>query len=235
MTEELKKPRRPRRTKKSVEKDVMDAITSVIEDVGFNHVTLKEIAFRAKIEASVFYRRYANLEELFEDYTRNYDYWLGGIAASMPKDLGDEAAFKWIMKNLVQALYKNKIMQRLLTWELCDENHVTRRTAVQRETMNQSLIQLLEQRFAGSGMDVNVLTALMISGIYYLIIHQNISKFCNVDFSSKQGQKRLIGAVDQLVSLFFSEEKHQQEKREIAQRLLEAGVSQEVIDDCIKH
>ncbi len=234
MTEELKKSRRPRRTKKSVEKDVLDAVTSLIEDVGFNHVTLKEIAIRAQIEASVFYRRYSNLEDLFDEYTRNYDYWLGGIAAGMPKDLSDEAAFKWIMQNLAQALYQNKVMQKLLIWELCDDNPVTRRTALQRETLNQSLIQLMEQRFAGSGLDMNVLTALMISGIYYLILHQHISKFCNVDFSSKQGKARLIKSIDQLVSLFFSEQKHQQEKREIAQRLLEAGVSQEVIDTCLR-
>lgn len=234
MTEEVKKTRRPRRTKKNVEKDVLDAVTSVIEDVGFGRVTLKEIALRAKIEASVFYRRYNNLEELFDNYTKKYDYWFGNIAVSMPKDLSDEDAFKWIIQNLAKELYNNKIMQRLLTWELCDENPVTRRTAIQREMLNKSLIQLLENRFEGSGLDMNVLTALCISGVYYLIMHQNISKFCDIDFSSKTGRKRLDKALDQLISLFFSELRHQQEKHQIAQRLKDAGVSQDVIDRCIE-
>lgn len=234
MAEEVKKTRRPRRTKKNVEKDVLDAVTSVIEDVGFGKVTLKEIAIRAKIEASVFYRRYNNLDELFDHYTRKYDYWFGSIALNMPKNLNDEEAFKWIIQNLAKELYNNKIMQRLLIWELCDENPVTRRTATQREALNKSLIQLLEQRFEGSGLDMNVLTALCISGVYYLILHQNISKFCDVDFSSKAGRKRLDKALDQLISLFFSELKHKQEKHQIAQRLKEAGVSQEVIERCIE-
>ncbi len=235
MAEEVKKPRRPRRTKKNVEKDVLDAVTSVIEDVGFGKVTLKEIATRAKIEASVFYRRYDNLEELFDDYTRKYDYWFMSVADNMPKNLNDEDAFKWIIQNLAKELYGNKIMQRLLIWELCDENNpVTRRTAVQREILNKSLIQLLEQRFDGSGLDMNVLTAVCISGVYYLILHQNISKFCDVDFSTKAGKKRLEKALDQLISLFFSELRHQQEKHQIAQRLREAGVSQDIIDRCIE-
>lgn len=233
MTEEVKKTRRPRRTKKNVEKDVLDAVTSVIEDFGFSKVTLKEIASRAKIEASVFYRRYNNLEELFDDYTRKYDYWFGSIALKMPKDLNDESAFKWIIQNLAKELYANKVMQRLLIWELSDENPVTRRTAVQREMLNKSLIQMMEQRFAGSGLDINVLTALCISGVYYLILHHNISNFCDVDFASRAGKKRLDKALDQLISLFFSELRHQQEKHQIAQRLKESGVSQDIIDQCI--
>lgn len=234
MNEEIKKTRRPRRTKKNVEKDVLDAVTSVIEDVGFGKVTLKEIAQRAKIEASVFYRRYNNLEELFEQYTKKYDYWFGSIAIKMPLDLNDEESFKWIIQNLAKELYDNKIMQRILMWELCDENPITRRTAVQRETLNNSLIKLLEQRFGGSGLDINALAAICISGVYYLIMHQHISKFCDVDFSTKTGKKRLENALDQLISLFFSELKHQQEKREIAQRLKDAGVSQHVIDRCVE-
>ncbi|MDD4198487.1 MAG: TetR/AcrR family transcriptional regulator, partial [Paludibacter sp.] len=222
MSEEIKKTRRPRRTKKGVEQDVLDAVTSVIEEVGFTKVTLKEIIQRAKIEASVFYRRYNKLDDLFDDYTRKYDYWFGSVSIMIPKNLNDEEAFKWIIQNLAKELYKNKIMQKILIWELCDENPVTRRTAVQRETLNTSLIQLLEQRFAGSGLDINVLTALTISGVYYLILHQHISKFCDVDFSTREGKKRLDKSLDQLVSLFFSEAKHQQEKRNIAQRLLDA-------------
>jgi len=173
------------------------------------------------------------IEELFDDYTRKYDYWFGSIAMNMPPNLSDEKSFKWIIQNLAKELYDNKIMQQLLKWELCDENPITRRTATMRESLNQSLIAVLEKRFGGTGLDINVLTALTISGVYYLIMHQEISTFCNVDFSSKKGRKRLDAALDQLISLFFSKMKHQQEIQEIAKRLEEAGVSLEIIAKCI--
>ncbi len=234
MSEKIQKPRRQRRTKANIEKDVLTAVTSMIEEVGFANVTLTGIAQRAKIEATVFYRRYANLEELFDEYTHKYDYWFGGLAEMMPTDLSDEDKFKWLLRSLTQALYKNRIMQQLLIWELSDDNAVTRRTANLRERVNESLIRLLESCFHNSGMDVNVICALMISGIYYLILHRNMSRFCDVDFSTKKGRERLENALEQVITVLFGELRKQNEKLEIAKKLRAEGVSEDIIQRCIK-
>lgn len=234
MSEKIQKPRRQRRTKANIEKDVLTAVTSMIEEVGFANVTLTGIAQRAKIEATVFYRRYANLEELFDEYTHKYDYWFGGLAEMMPTDLSDEDKFKWLLRSLTKALYKNRIMQQLLIWELSDDNAVTRRTANLRERVNESLIRLLESCFHNSGMDVNVICALMISGIYYLILHRNMSRFCDVDFSTKKGRERLENALEQVITVLFGELRKQNEKLEIAKKLRAEGVSEDIIQRCIK-
>lgn len=210
MSVAAKTPRKPRRTKAVIEQAVMDAVHSLIEEVGFNKVTLTGIAARAQIEPTVFYRRYTNLDQLFEEYTHKYDYWLAGIAELMPPDLSDEDSMKWILLNLVRALHKNRGMQQLLIWELSDDNPVTRRTATLREKINESLIRELEKRFDMTGVDMSVLAALIISGIYYLILHRNMSTFCNVDFSSKSGRDRLEKTIDQLVSILFSTLRSQQ-------------------------
>ena len=199
-----KKLRKPRRTKTAIDESVMEAVNSLIEEVGFNKVTLTGIAARAQIEPTVFYRRFSNLEELFDVFTHKYDYWLAGIAELMPQDLSDKDTMKWILLNLVRSLYKNKGMQQLLIWELSDDNPTTRRTATLRERINETLILELEKRFAKTGVDLSVLAALIISGIYYLILHRNMSTFCNVDFSSKAGRERLENTIDQLVTMMFS-------------------------------
>lgn len=233
MSENIEKKRRPRRTKVTLERDVLSAVASLIEEVGFANVTLTGVAQRAQIEATVFYRRYANLEELFDQYTHKYDYWLGNLAEMMPAGLNEEDSFKWIMRNLIIALYKNKGMQELLIWELSDDNQVTRRTAGLRELVNTPLIRLMEYTFKDSGLDMNVITALMISGIYYLILHKNRSKFCDVDFSTKKGKERLEVAVDQLAGIVFGELKRQREKLEIANKLRAEGVSEDIIRRCL--
>jgi len=233
MSENTDKTRKPRRTKATIEREVLNAASSLIEEVGFAKVTLTGIAKRAQIEPPVFYNRYANLEELFEQYVHKYDYWLGNIAEMMPSGLSDEDAFKWIFKNLIIALYKNKGMQQLLIWELSDDNPITRRTSGLRELVNEPLIRLLEQRFNGSGIDMNVISALMISGIYYLILHRNISKFCDIDFSTKKGKLRLNEGVDQLVSILFAELDKQKEKTEIANRFRAEGISEDIIIRCM--
>ncbi len=210
MSVPVKNPRKKRRTKQVIELAVMDAVHSLIEEVGFNNVTLTGIAARAQIEPTVFYRRYSNLDELFDVYSHKYDYWLAGIAELMPPDLSDEESMKWILLNLTRALHKNRGMQQMLIWELSDDNPVTRRTATLREKINESLIHELEKRFENTGVDLSVMAALLISGIYYLILHRNMSTFCNVDFSSKSGRERLEKTIDQLVSILFATMRSQQ-------------------------
>lgn len=203
MSAPVKKPRKPRRSKAAIEQAVLDAVHELIEEVGFSKVTLTGIAARAQIEPTVFYRRYSNLDELFAIYTHKYDYWLAGITELMPSNLSDEETMKWILHSLVKALYKNRGMQQLLIWELSDDNPVTRRTATLRERINDTLIKELDKKFNITGLDLNVITAMMISGIYYLILHRNMSTFCNVDFSTKAGKDRLNATIDQLVEMIF--------------------------------
>lgn len=219
MTAPSKKPRKPRRSKAVIEQAVLDAVHTLIEEVGFSKVTLTGIASRAQIEPTVFYRRYSNLDELFEIYTHKYDYWLAGIAELMPTDLSDEERMKWILLNLTRALHKNRGMQQLLIWELSDDNPVTRRTATLREKINEGLIKELESKFNMSGVDLNVLSALIISGIYYLILHRDMSTFCNVDFGTKSGRDRLENTISQLVDIIFACVRQQQHNvsKEVAQ------------------
>jgi AcrR family transcriptional regulator len=233
MSEVEKKERRKRRTKLAIEKDVLAAVSSMIEEVGFRNVTLTGVAQRAQIEPIVFYRRYTNLENLFDLYTSKFDYWLSNIADTMPSGLNDEQTFQWIMRNLIFALNKNKGMQQLLIWELSDNNSVTQKTAMNREISNQILIKVLEEKFQHTGIDINVIASLVISGIYYLILHKDISTFCNVDFSKKSGMERLEKAVDSLVSFLFSIVKMQHENLQIAERLRAEGISEHIIAKCI--
>ncbi len=233
MIENSEKSRRKRRSKNTLEIDVLNAVTSLIEEVGFANVTLTAVAQRAQIEPSVFYRRYANLDELFDQYTHKFDYWFGNIAEQIPADLNDEDIYKWLMRSLINALYKNKGMQQLLIWELSDRNPITRRTANTREMINMALIRMLEARFEGTGIDMNVISAMMISGVYYLILHKDISSFCNVDFASKKGKERFEKTIDDLSSILFSELKRRKENIEIADKLRAEGVSEEIIQKCI--
>jgi len=234
MPEEKEQKKRFRRTKIAIERDVMQAVGSLIEEVGFPNVTLTGVAERAKIEPAVFYRRYANLEELFEKYTQKYDYWLAGLAENIPKNLNELEMYSWIMDHLVQDLLKNKGMQQLLIWELSDDNVSTRRTSKLREVVNQPLLAILEHKFKGSGLDVNVICAMMISGIYYLVLHRKRSLFCSVDFNTKVGKERLRTGVRQMSQLLFAETQKQNEMLEVAERLRAEGVSEEIISKCIR-
>lgn len=229
MTESKKEQTRVRRTNAAIEKAVLNAVEELIQEIGFKNITLTGVAERAKIEPAVFYRRYASLDELFDKYTRKYDFWLGDLALQMPKDLSQRESFKWILLGLIRELYKNKVMQQLLVWELSDNNETTRRTSKLREKLNKPLVQLMEQQFSGSGIDINVISSMMIAGIYYLILHRKISTFCDVDYNTRIGKDRFNKGIEMVADIVFDKLEMYQEQLSIAQKLRDEGVSEKII------
>lgn len=231
--ENASKNKRFRRTKIAIERDVDKAITQLLSEVGFANLTIMGITERANIEPSVLYRRFSNLEEIINHYTHNYDYWFSNIADAMPKDLSHKETFRWIMINLARALFKNKAMQKLLTWELSEDNESTRRTARLREIMNEPLIRMLEMIFKDSNVDINAICAHTISGIYYSILHSERSTFCAVDFTGKKGLQRLEDALNTITDLIFSLLEKENEKQKLIEKLRAEGVSEDIINKCL--
>jgi hypothetical protein len=74
---------------------------------------------------------------------------------------------------------------------------------------------------------------MVISGVYYLILHRKRSLFCDVDFNTKKGKERLKIATDQIASLLFAQIQKANELTLIAEKLRAEGVSEEVIRKCV--
>ena len=70
---------RIRRTNFEVSRDLLDAVASLIKEVGFSRITLPAIAQKANLNISVIYRNYTNIDNLLEQYTRKFDFWLNDI------------------------------------------------------------------------------------------------------------------------------------------------------------
>lgn len=203
----ITRKRKPRRTKYTLEKDFMDAVKSVIEKDGFSKTTLASIVDRADIMPNVFYNRYNSLDELFDEYVKRYDYWLADVTVNYDlKQIADyRETFAEVLKGLADSLYTNKSMQQLLIWELAEENDITSRSAKLREANGSELIDILHNAYSAINkeVDIRVVTALLIGGIYYLILHRNRSTFCKIDFSKKEGKELLKNTIHSLTRLIF--------------------------------
>ncbi|MDD2493704.1 MAG: TetR/AcrR family transcriptional regulator [Tissierellia bacterium] len=229
-----KKQRKPRRTKFSLEKDFMDAVKSVIENEGFSKTTLAAISEKANIMPNVFYNRYNSLEELFNEYVKRYDYWLADITNTIDTNKIDDYAdlFQKILKGLIESLYPNRSMQQLLIWELAEENEITVRSARLREANAAELVNRFDEAYKliNKKIDIRVVSALFISGIYYLILHKNRSTFCNIDFSKKEGKQLLLDNIEELAKLIFGNNQKNEVLR-VAYNMKIKGIDLETIMD----
>ncbi len=231
---EEKKPRRNRRTKVTLEQDIERAAKEVIEEVGFEKTTILAISQRAQMETSVFYKRYPDLESLFDKFVRTYDYWMNDIAHIDTKNNSGVENFQNLLLALVDSVNDNTIMQKLLIWELESDNRITRRTANNRELNSAEMLDYFMDQFKDCRADFRYIGSLFTAGIYYLILHKKRSTFSTIDFNKKESINGLKENLKYIIEKIYSVpdkdvDSPSQEMIKVIKNLDKNGVSCETI------
>lgn len=225
-------PKRKRRTKGDIEEQILASAIELIEQKGFSEMTLTGLAQDAHIEPIVFYNRYKDLDGFFDELVKKYDYWFSDLTKGYEGDLFTSKGYNFILKELFTTLSENRMMQQLLKWELSAINPTTMRTAGLREFHTIPLAKSFDNLFKSSSVDITSVSALLIGGIYYLILHKDLSAFSGIDVSTKEGKEIINQTIDYLTELLFKELNPNQEIVEIAKKMKQNGIDQSVIVAC---
>lgn len=197
--------RRPRRTKADIERCIREAAEELIVEKGFSSVLLTDITRKAEIEPMVFYNRYNNMDEFYDEFVRRYDYWLTDTIKNEATSEASKENCDAIINGLCNALTVDKIMLEILRWEVSSSNDLTNRTAMFREMQNMQLVLKYKKMFIneGSPIDIAAFSALMIGGIYYLFLHKDRSTFCGLDLNDPNHIQTLQKTISQLIDMVF--------------------------------
>lgn len=224
--------KRKRRTKSDIEECIEKAAIELIEEDGFLKLAVTAITKKAKIEPVVFYNRYNNLDEFINEFVKKYDYWFSDIAKKYIRSSNKEAKYRELLQSLLKSLKGNKVMQQLLRWELAMNNEMTQRTAQFREVHTLPLAKEYKKVFLGSNVDILAISALMIGGIYYLVLHSDLATFSKIDINTTEGEERICKAIDYLSDMLFKECSAKAEIIRIAQKMKTHDIAIEIISDC---
>jgi len=216
--------KRKQRTKKDIDESINNAAIQLIEEKGFQNIAVTAIMQRAKIEPVVFYNRYDDLDNFMDEFVKKYDYWFSDIIKNIEIQENPREQYITIMHSLLDSLKENKVMQQLLRWELSTHNNTTKRTARLRELHTLPLVERYKKIFEDSSVEIDALSALIIGGIYYLVLHGDLSEFGGIDINSEEGTQRLRNAIEYLSSIFFSYLNSGSETMTIAKRMKGKGV-----------
>lgn len=216
--------RRKRRSTEDIEKAILEAAAGFIEEKGFGELTVTGIIQKASIEPVQFYRRYGDLNGFIDEYVKRFDYWFSDVAKDSDSEGDEKERYEKIVNGLLDALCDNRIMQQLLRWELSGNNETVRRTARLREFHTLPLCSRYAKVFEGSDLDIVAVAAMMIGGIYYLVLHKDLSDFGGIDLNKEAGRERIRNAVRQLSGLLFSAEGISCEAVGIARRMKKDNV-----------
>lgn len=230
------KSKKVRRTKQTLEKDLFNAAIKIVSEVGFSGLTVSLLMKETKAESQVFYNRYRNIDEFIDKFVREFDYWLTDTVAFHPEE--NTNAIKNaqnIINGLIDSLLENSCMQKLLAWELNEDNYITRRTSQNRDNNLERLIEYFEKALNGCEVNFNVGTAILIGGVYYLIIHRKMGTFNKIDFNTKEGIELLKKNISIMYSKIFDDynvNKNQiieEHTINIAKELLKNGIDPSIV------
>lgn len=162
-----------------------------------------DIVKRAKIEPIVFYNRYKNLDEFYAEFVKDYDNWISDLLRDFLKNIGSEEGYSNIIERLMNALMSDNIMTELLRWEIAEGNHITERTSRLREQGVSELIESCKAIYSREDIDLIAITAVIVAGIYYLVLHKDRAPFVGIDINTPSGKHRIINTIRTISAMMF--------------------------------
>lgn len=224
--------KRKNRTKKEIEQCIMNAAVNLIEDKGFLKLAVTSICKEAHIEPITFYKRYKDLAEFMDEFVKRYDYWFSDIVKTYSIDKDKKEKYLVLMHSLFKSLKENKCMQQLLRWELSERNGTTTRTANLREIHTLPLVNEYRELFSKTSVDIAAISSLIVGGIYYIILHNRLGHFCDIDINTEEGEERICNAIEYLSNKLFSETSISHELINIIWKMKQNNISLEIIANC---
>lgn len=230
------KARRPRRSKADIEDAIHKAAVSQIKKKGFSLALVTDIVKRAKIEPVVFYNRYKNLDEFYDTFVKDYDYWLSDLVRDSIENIDSEEAYSNVIEKILNNLLSDDIMTELLRWEVAEGNNITERTARLRTMHAVDIFRNFEEKHAGIGIDVTAVSALLVAGIYYMLLHKDRSSMIGIDINQAAGKRRIVNAIREISRLIFQEKENRQtgvdgEDADTSRRRFESSCRERVASD----
>jgi len=208
---ETQKPRKvtsgPIREKARTMRRMVAAVGKVLKKKGYPGLTIANIAIEAQVDRKLVYSYYGSLDKLVGIYLREQDYWKTKAKKQISILLKKDSISKQEMDDLLigqfDAVLQDRILQRILQWELSEPNKALRMIADEREDVGEELLKKYEVDLPNDDVDIRAIIALQTAGLYYLALHakSNGSTFCGIDLNKEEGEERIKKALSNVLDL----------------------------------
>lgn len=196
----------PKKDKERTKQKLLKAVAEVISKKGHNGLTARNVVARAGVDRRLIYDYFGGFNDLVETYLRNKDYWnslssqFQEIAQKNSAETPDEFA-KSVLLNQLEFFYNNQELQQIIRWQFSENSAVMHDLCVEREKIGSELFKATDFYFAGSDVDLRAVVALLIGGIYSLVLHSKTSDttFCEIDINTSEGMERIRKALIKII------------------------------------
>ncbi|MGC4233514.1 MAG: TetR/AcrR family transcriptional regulator [Niabella sp.] len=190
----------------------LDAVGKILRTEGFESLNIAKIAKAAGVDRKLIYVYFESLDELIATYIKNTDYWqafsdsLKELLLINKKDHGQQIA-TFIPQLQLEYLLNSQEVQKVVLWDLCEKNNILQEQSRKREKIISSIFKISDPLFNPAGIDFRAIQALLIGGIYYLVLQSvsNGSPFCGININKNLDKIRINKAIEYLVNIVYRE------------------------------
>lgn len=200
--------------KERTKQKFVDAVGKIIRTKGYTALGINKIAEVAGVNKKLIYVYFGGVNKLIETYIKQQDYWMSSsldnesLVKEHSEDYAERLAPALLIKQF-EHIFKNKEIQKILTWEIVEKNKLMRKIADERELLGSELFKLTDPLFKNTNIDLRASYAIMVAGIYYLILHSSVngSTFCEIDISKEDDRRRIFKELNRMITSVYNEAK----------------------------
>lgn len=182
------------------------AVGTVIKTKGYSGLTATNIAKAAGLNRRLITLYFDSLEDLIETYVRGKDYWVaasGDAAEMIAGNKGDSTReiLECLLTNQLDYFYQNEEMQKIVLWQISESTQIMKEICEERELLSKVFFSLSDKELKDRDIDLRAISALLVAGIYYLVLHAKSTDtfFCEIDLKTAKGIERIKNAVKVLL------------------------------------
>lgn len=191
---------------KQTEKNIIEAVSSIILTEGFPKLGINRIAKVAGCDKVLIYRYFGGLEGLISRWAKENDYYYFAIDMFKEKINSSDDMRSVAKELLIQQLRfirESRMMQELILWELSG-NGTFDYIRDAREKKGYEIQQMFERRLGIENSDAKYYVTILMAAINYLVLFARTSDMYNgVDFSSEETWPKIEAAICNYIDIIF--------------------------------
>lgn len=187
------------------QRDLLDAVGRILSEQGFRGLKTNEIARHIGKDKNLIRYYFENLEGLEKAYIAEKDYWPPFFERFRisPGSSREEIAamFTELMQENFRFFLSNPEMQQIILWQISEANPLLKHISEQREIEGAKILGLTDPFFEGSEISFRTILALLLGGIYYVVLHAryNKSTVSGIDANRPEDRETLIKTIEQVL------------------------------------
>ena len=213
--------KRIRRTNAEIKKGIFDAVYQIVKEKGFPVLSINLISEYSKVSPIIIGKRFKDLDDIIEQFINRWEYWVDIFCDNAGKEK-TRVSYQETLESVLDVIWKKKAVQQILAWEMMEDTPLLDPMIADRETKIVKMTNRYAPLFEGSEYDIKLVTAMLLSSIYYIAGYKKKDSFCGMNMKGNIGNLKLLEGVTQISNLVFDKIEKTTEK-EIAKRMLESG------------